>query len=97
VRDEVHRQATSSNFGFLGVRYPELERIAARSERYFSEDPIPQSPVSSTPAKWRLPEAAGGRMCRFGKYWTPRPTSNQIGPSRKRSSELFDRFAWPDI
>jgi type I restriction enzyme, R subunit len=33
-------QATSSNFSFLGTRYPELERIGARSERYFSEDPI---------------------------------------------------------
>jgi hypothetical protein len=27
--------ATSPNFGFLAKRYPELERIAARSERYF--------------------------------------------------------------
>ena len=33
-------QATSSNFGFLGARYPDLERIGARSERYFSDDPI---------------------------------------------------------
>ena len=32
--------ATSSNFGFLAKRYPELERIAARSECYFSGDPI---------------------------------------------------------
>ena len=32
--------ATSPNFGFLAKRYPELERIAARSERYFSGDPI---------------------------------------------------------
>ena len=32
--------ATSPNFGFLAKRYPELERIAARSERYFSDDPI---------------------------------------------------------
>ena len=31
---------TSPNFGFLAKRYPELERIAARSERYFSDDPI---------------------------------------------------------
>src|SRR6202035_1752140 len=31
---------TSPNFGFLAKRYPELERIAARSERYFSGDPI---------------------------------------------------------
>ena len=33
-------QATSSNFSFLGARYPDLERIGARSERYFSDDPI---------------------------------------------------------
>ena len=32
--------ATSPNFGFLAKRYPELERIAARSERYFSDDPV---------------------------------------------------------
>jgi type I restriction enzyme, R subunit len=32
--------ATSPNFGFLAKRYPELERFAARSERYFSDDPI---------------------------------------------------------
>jgi hypothetical protein len=32
--------ATSPNFGFLAKRYTELERIAARSERYFSDDPI---------------------------------------------------------
>src|SRR5260370_13833283 len=32
--------ATSPNFGFLAKRYPELEQIAARSERYFSDDPI---------------------------------------------------------
>jgi type I restriction enzyme, R subunit len=29
-----------SNFGFLSKRYPQLERIGARSERYFSDDPI---------------------------------------------------------
>ena len=32
--------ATSPNFGFLAKRYPELERIAACSERYCSDDPI---------------------------------------------------------
>jgi type I restriction enzyme R subunit len=32
--------ATFSNFGFLAARYPELEQIGARSERYFSDDPI---------------------------------------------------------
>ena len=32
--------ATSPNFAFLAKRYPELERIAARSERYFSDDPL---------------------------------------------------------
>src|SRR5580704_15794812 len=31
---------TSPNFGFLAKRYPELEQIAARSEHYFSDDPI---------------------------------------------------------
>ena len=31
---------TSPNFGFLAKRSPELERIAARSERYCSDDPI---------------------------------------------------------
>jgi hypothetical protein len=34
------QQAVSANFGFLSTRYPELERIGARCERYFSEDPI---------------------------------------------------------
>jgi type I restriction enzyme R subunit len=33
-------QTTSSNFGFLAKRYPQLERIGARTERYFSDDPI---------------------------------------------------------
>jgi type I restriction enzyme R subunit len=33
-------QATSSNFGFLAKRYPQLERIGALGERYFSDDPI---------------------------------------------------------
>lgn len=33
-------QAIPSNFSFLGARYPELERIGARSERYFSDDPV---------------------------------------------------------
>src|ERR1700722_20400244 len=32
--------ARSPNFGFLAKRYPELEQIAARSERYFCDDPI---------------------------------------------------------
>src|SRR3984957_3871200 len=32
--------ATSPNFGFLAKRYPELEEIAARGERYFSDDPV---------------------------------------------------------
>ena len=31
---------SSPNFGFLAKQYPELERIAARSERHFSGDPI---------------------------------------------------------
>jgi hypothetical protein len=33
-------EATSSNFGFLAKRYPQLERIGALGERYFSDDPI---------------------------------------------------------
>jgi type I restriction enzyme, R subunit len=36
----VKGQTTSSNFGFLAKRYPQLERIGALSERYFSDDPI---------------------------------------------------------
>jgi type I restriction enzyme, R subunit len=34
------RQATSSNFGFLARRYPQLERIGVLAEDYFSDDPI---------------------------------------------------------
>jgi type I restriction enzyme R subunit len=30
----------SSNFGFLAKRYPQLQRIGALCERYFSDDPI---------------------------------------------------------
>ena len=30
---------TSSNFGFLAKRYPELESIGALTEHYFSDDP----------------------------------------------------------
>jgi hypothetical protein len=33
-------QPTSSNFGFLAKRYPQLERLGALGERYFSNDPI---------------------------------------------------------
>lgn len=33
-------QVTSANFSFLAKRYPELERIGALSERYFSDEPI---------------------------------------------------------
>jgi type I restriction enzyme R subunit len=33
-------QFTSSNFNFLAKHYPQLERIGAVSERYFSDDPI---------------------------------------------------------
>jgi type I restriction enzyme R subunit len=32
--------ATSANFGFLAKRYPDLEQVGARSERYFSDDPV---------------------------------------------------------
>jgi type I restriction enzyme, R subunit len=34
------KQAASANFSFLAKRYPQLERIGAQSERYFSDDPI---------------------------------------------------------
>jgi hypothetical protein len=34
------KQAASANFNFLSRRYPELDRIGAQSERYFSDDPI---------------------------------------------------------
>src|SRR5437867_1274484 len=33
-------EAGSSNFGFLAKRYPQLERIGAQGERYFSDDPV---------------------------------------------------------
>jgi type I restriction enzyme R subunit len=33
-------QAISSNFSFLAKRYPQLERIGALGERYFSDDPV---------------------------------------------------------
>ena len=33
-------QVPSSNFGFLAKRYPQLERIGARGELYFSDDPV---------------------------------------------------------
>jgi hypothetical protein len=36
----VTAQAIPSNFAFLAKRYPQLERIGALSERYFSDDPI---------------------------------------------------------
>ena len=46
--------ATSPNFSFLAKRYPELEQIAARSERYFSGDPIVSlSPFDSSVRHWR--------------------------------------------
>jgi type I restriction enzyme, R subunit len=41
VREAMNpRDQGFSNFGFLSKRYPQLERIAAQSERYFSNDPI---------------------------------------------------------
>jgi hypothetical protein len=40
VRRRTPREVASLNFGFLAKRCPELERIGARSERYFSDDPI---------------------------------------------------------
>jgi type I restriction enzyme, R subunit len=33
-------QPKSANFNFLSKRYPDLERIGALCERYFSDDPI---------------------------------------------------------
>jgi type I restriction enzyme R subunit len=33
-------QAKSANFGFLAKRYPDLDRIGAGCERYFSDDPV---------------------------------------------------------
>lgn len=33
-------QPKSANFNFLAKRYPDLERIGAVSERYFSDDPV---------------------------------------------------------
>src|SRR5262249_6451203 len=36
----AQRQPTSSNFGFLAKRYPQLERLGALGERYFSHDPL---------------------------------------------------------
>jgi type I restriction enzyme, R subunit len=33
-------QPKSANFHFLAKRYPDLERIGALCERYFSDDPI---------------------------------------------------------
>src|ERR1700730_13182930 len=34
------KQVASANFSFFAERYPQLERIGAQSERYFSDDPI---------------------------------------------------------
>jgi hypothetical protein len=36
----VNAQPKSANFAFLAKRYPDLERIGALCERYFSDDPI---------------------------------------------------------
>jgi type I restriction enzyme, R subunit len=36
----VNAQPKSANFTFLAKRYPDLERIGALCERYFSDDPI---------------------------------------------------------
>jgi len=38
--DAKGQTTSSSNFGFLARRYPQLERIGALGERYFSDDPI---------------------------------------------------------
>jgi type I restriction enzyme R subunit len=36
----ANQQPKSANFNFLAKRYPDLERIGALCERYFSDDPI---------------------------------------------------------
>ncbi|MET3842061.1 type I restriction-modification system endonuclease [Bradyrhizobium sp. OAE829] len=36
----ANRQPKSANFRFLAKRYPDLDRIGAGSERYFSDDPV---------------------------------------------------------
>jgi Type III restriction enzyme, res subunit len=36
----ANQQPKSANFSFLAKRYPDLERIGALCERYFSDDPI---------------------------------------------------------
>jgi type I restriction enzyme, R subunit len=38
--DAKGQAASSSNFGFLARRYPQLERVGALGERYFSDDPV---------------------------------------------------------
>ena len=38
--DAKGQATSSSNFGFLAQRYPQLERIGALGERYFSDDPV---------------------------------------------------------
>ena len=40
MRLDAVMTSASPNFGFLAKRYPQLERIGAQSERYFSDDPI---------------------------------------------------------
>jgi type I restriction enzyme R subunit len=37
---KVTGEVTSSNFDFLAKRYPQLERLGALGERYFSDDPV---------------------------------------------------------
>jgi type I restriction enzyme, R subunit len=39
-RMNANQQPKSANFNFLAKRYPDLERIGALHERYFSDDPI---------------------------------------------------------
>jgi type I restriction enzyme R subunit len=36
----ANQQPKSANFNFLAKRYPDLERIGALCEGYFSEDPV---------------------------------------------------------
>jgi hypothetical protein len=69
-------QATSSNFGFLAKRYPQLERVGALSERYFSDDPVVslitvrqfgEALGTNRPAcSWRGSEQSGHRLLHCG-------------------------------
>ena len=69
--------ATSPNFGFLAKRYPELEQIAARSEHYFSDDPI----VSLITLRQRLLRDRAQHRLHF-QGQEPRRQANRQGARR---------------